>query len=69
MNMLSLKIKGKGRVVTKELQRKYISFVIYCSVLRFEYIILVYDIKIVIEYESVDIIFFCSNLRLFTYLQ
>ena len=27
MNMLSLKIKGKGRVVTKELQRKYISFV------------------------------------------
>jgi len=26
--------------------------------LRFEYIILVYDIKIVIEYESIDIIFF-----------
>lgn len=26
--------------------------------MRFEYIILVYDIKIVIEYESIDIIFF-----------
>ena len=26
--------------------------------MRFEYIILIYDIKIVIEYESIDIIFF-----------